>query len=104
MFITMFTRASHWSYPESDDSFTMPRSFQGTFTNSRLCVTFHNKAVFTVRSFLSVPNPQAGRLPLFCCPRLLIQYICTGISGRLLQQQPEDAPYRTGAWHVLYRG
>ena len=40
------------------------------------------------------PNPQAGGPHLFCCPRLLIQYIssCPPYWRPFFHPQPEDAP------------
>ena len=42
------------------------------------------------------PNPQAGRPPLVCCPRLLIQFIHSypPYQRTFLPTQPEDAPCR----------
>jgi hypothetical protein len=58
------------------------------------CSCFVTKPVFTVRSCQHLAKPQAGRLPLVGCPRLLIQYIRSypPYWRPFLQPQPEDAP------------
>jgi hypothetical protein len=67
-FITMFTRALHWSlsWARSIQSIpSHPISLRSTFLLFRRGVV------------VPTPNPQAGGPPLVGCLRLLIQYICS---------------------------
>ena len=61
-----------------------------------MCSWFTTKPVFFLwwGVFNASPKPQAGGPPLFRCPRLLIQYICSYSPywRWFLHPQPEDVP------------
>ena len=98
---------------ESPVSFLMLKSYQRISSGPRhinpfrnktrfcdeewLANPFRNKASFGGEEWLETrPTPQAGGPPLFCFPRLLIQYIRSypPYWRPFLHPQPEDAPRR----------